>query len=301
MNMRPIPASPARLALAAALATISIAIPAVGHAAPPPYGFLAGEGFSFSFSVGAIQAGRARISVGAPGVNKGVNLAAVHGDAQSAPWLSLLAKLEVDYKTLVDIDALANRSVNAVEKGLRERKMDLVLEPAGAASNVRFDIVRPKDEHHLTRTIPGEPVDPIAALFRMRAAPLRDGDKMEFLGFDGPSFYRCQVRVAGHESIESAGEKTAAIRLELVARRVDDQGRDVGHAPRYATIWLSDDEKRIPYRVAGDTDFGRCELELVGYREGRRLPEAASAAVIRTRPAVILRHGNLGILRAEKR
>lgn len=287
-----------RRSLSALLLLASAAAPAA--AAPPPRGFLAGEGFAFDFSVGAIQAGRARISVGTPGRSEGTNVVPVHGDAGSAPWLALIAKLEVDYQTIVDTDALRNRSVNAVEKGLRDRRMDITLRQAGAASNIRFDIVRPNDQAHATRTVAGEPVDPIAALFRMRAAPLHDGDRLSFIGFDGPTFYRCELRVAAHEPIERAGAKAAAIRLELVAQRVDERGNAMREAPRYATVWLSDDDRRIPYRVAGDTDFGRCELELVGYREGKLLP-AAATAVVRARPALILRHGNLGLLRAEKR
>jgi hypothetical protein len=62
----------------------------------------------------------------------------------------------------------------------------------------------------------------------------------------------------------------AAIRIDGVARRIDDAGRPrPGHAARHMTLWLSDDAFRVLLRMEADTDFGRCALELTSYLPAR--------------------------------
>ena len=240
-------------------------------------GYRPGEGFAFTFSVGAIDAGRARMSVGQPTMPAsahGRRLLGVQGDAHSAPWLSLLARLDDDYKVVLDADALAPDTIDTAEHGIRERKVAVRIDRTITQARVKLDLVKGKQEGHETRIYQGVPVDPVGALFTMRAAPLRDGDVLDMLAFEGPAFYRTQVKVAGREAIERSGVKETAIRLDVSAQRVDEHGIDKkNEAVRHATIWLSDDARRIPYRIAGDTDFGRCELELVSYREGKAAPK----------------------------
>src|SRR5262245_33049212 len=97
----------------------------LAHAAPT--GFQPGEGMTFSLAVGPIEAGRARMSVGMPARIDGRRLAAVHGEAHSASWMALLAKLDDDYKVTFDVDALTPRKVTSVETGLRVRTIESAL------------------------------------------------------------------------------------------------------------------------------------------------------------------------------
>ena len=245
-----------------------------GHPRPSeaaPTGFQVGEGFAYNLSVGAIQAGQARMAVGAPTVIKGRRLLTVQGEAKSAAWLALIARLEDDYKAVIDADTLVTRTVSVVERGLRDRRLDVVAERTGNVARVILDIVKPNQpKRHELHQLSGTPLDPMAALFTMRAAPLVDGDQFEMLAFDGPAFYQTKVRVGGREPLERQGRETVpTIRVELVATRVDDRGKPNGSPIRRGTIWFSDDDRRVPYKVAGDTDFGRAELELVAYRPGK--------------------------------
>jgi hypothetical protein len=253
---------PRHLALAL-LAAVSLFDARAGAAHRPqaPGAIRGGEAFTFQFSVGAIQAGRARLSVGTPTRAKGGRLVAVQGDAQSAPWLALLAKLEDEYKVVLDADTLAPRKVSCIERGLRDRRFDVTLSPAGAAATrIDVDLERPGEKRHLSQRLPGRALDPVAALFTLRAAPLRDGDVIQMVTFDGPAFYHSVARVAGRAEMTHKGHRVAVVRVEIEARPVG------GQPPRHVTLWLSDDEQRIPYRVSGDTDFGRCDLDLTSYK-----------------------------------
>lgn len=250
-----------------------VRVGAGGNGAHRLPGFRSGEGFAFTFSVGAIDAGRARISVGEPARQKGRRTIAILGEARAAPWLSWIARLDNEYKVMVDADALAPRQLTSVEHGLRERRVRMDFDQLGASSRVLLDVEKPDQKRREVRLYPSPPLDAVSALFTLRAAPLRDGDTLDLLTFDGPAFYKCRATVVRREKIELsgafAGHSAEVVRVDLYAVQVDARGRERPGAPRRATLWLSDDERRIPYRVDGETDFGRCELELVSYREGR--------------------------------
>ncbi len=245
-----------------ALAVVPIALGLVGGAArAAPAGFQPGEGLTFSLSVGPIPAGRARMSVGQPVAQKGRRVAAAHGEAHSADWLRLIARLDDDYKVVFDADALLPRTVSSVETGVRERN----IETAYDGQRLVIDFTAPKQRAHQARLLPGLARDPMMTLFALRAAPLRDGDVIVALVLDGPALYRATCRVKGRQALERSDGKAAAIRVDVEALRVDDRNRPSGLPARHITIWLSDDDRRIPYRVSGDTDLGTANVELTSY------------------------------------
>jgi hypothetical protein len=225
---------------------------------------------TFRFSVGAIDAGQARMFVGRPVRSGARRVLAIDGTAQSARWLALIAKLDDSYRVELDADSLAPRKVRCVERGLRDRTFDMTLSALGPATRVELVMDRPgAATQREARTFPGQLLDPVAALFTIRAAPLRDGDRFVLATFDGPALYRSTVNVIRREKLEGRGEPLPVVRVEVDAERVDALGRPAKQPVRHVTLWLSDDVRRVPYRISGDTDFGRCDLDLTGYREGR--------------------------------
>ncbi len=230
-------------------------------AAATPGGFQPGEGLTFSLTVGPVPAGRARMSVGRPERLHGRRLAAVHGEAHSAEWLRLLARLDDDYRLVFDADALLPQTVSSVETGLRERTIESRFEGA----RIALDVVAPREQLHQRRILPGVARDPLTALFALRAAPLRDGDVMRPLVLDGPALYRAMMRVHGREALATGGGPVTCVRIDVEATRIFDSGRPVGQRPRHITIWLSDDDRRVPYRISGDTDLGTARIDLTSY------------------------------------
>jgi hypothetical protein len=226
-------------------------------------GFVPGEGLTFALTVGPIEAGRARMSVGAPVRKGGRTLASMQGEAHSAAWLRLLVRLDDEYKVVFDTDALLPTRVMSVETGLRERRIVNKIDGAKMA----IDFAAPGETYTAARKLPGMVRDPMTALFALRAARLADGDVVPLLVLDGPALYRSTARVAGRERILAVGEEVQAIRIEIVAVRIDYAGTPVPNWwERRITAWLSDDERRIPYRISGDTDLGRASVELTSYQ-----------------------------------
>lgn len=268
------------LRCALALALAPLLAPSLSEAAPA--GFQAGEALTYDMSVGMIQAGRARMSVGAPERLRGQRLVAVQGDAHSAEWLRVLAHLDDTYKVVLDVDDLVPRHVVTVETGLRERTIDVEVarEPARSDRYVLVaDVVLPGGHHaHAKHPLPAAVRDPVASLFLLRGARLADGDVIELYALDGMALYRASARVVRREPLLRDGKPPlASIRVEVHAQRCDDRGRPVSQPPRSLTVWLSDDDRRVPYRIEGETDLGTAKFELTSYTPGT--PVTTLAAV----------------------
>ena len=250
-----------------------------GVARAAPAGFQPGEAFTYTFSVGIIDAGRARMSVGVPEGRAGARMVSVQGDAHSAAWLALLARLDDSYRVVMDAEQLLPRRVRTIESGIRTRTISSDLAGARLEQGYHAQGKEPETFH---RVLPGVARDPVAALFAFRAAPLYAGERHEMLVLDGTAVYRAIAVTGGRETL-TTGEGPSArpvrvVRVDVTATHIFDNGRPTGQAPRHMRIYLSDDDLRIPYRMAGDTDFGEARLELTSYLPGSAAKAAAAPA-----------------------
>lgn len=242
----------------------------VARAHTVPAAFRAGEAFIYKFSVGAIEAGQARMSVGIPERHEGTPLVAIQADAHSLPWVGLFVRLDDTYQVVLEVERLLPRRVVSQETGVRVRTVRAELE--GQRVKVRF--TTPQQDQQYQRVLPGLARDPVTALFALRAAPLAEGDRIVQLMLDGVALYQVSCTVVAREELRLGSEQDTtaprprairAIHIEAVAQRIDDLGRPTSQPPRRFRIWLSDDERRIPCRLTGDTDLGEGRLELTSY------------------------------------
>jgi hypothetical protein len=240
----------------------------VAPAAAAHSGALPGEAFTFKFSVGPIESGRARMSVGFPVEKGGRRLLAVHGQAETLPWLALVARMNDDYKLLVDAGTLIPVEVTTVERGIRERKIEAGIHASGRFVDVSLQ--SQKEKGRARRSVPDVVRDPLSALFAVRAAPLRTGDEVTFLVLDGTILWRSQIAVR-RETLrtEEDAHGKKAIRLDGTNLRVDDAGRPTGLPARRYTVWLSDDADRVLLRMEAQIDLGNAIIELTSYSGAR--------------------------------
>ncbi|HEY2745622.1 MAG TPA: DUF3108 domain-containing protein [Polyangia bacterium] len=241
------------------------------HAIHP--GARPGEAFTFKFSLGPIEGGRARMSIGRPVARHGRHVLAVHGEAETTAFIKLLAKVNDDYQLVVDTGNLLPVSVAEVERGLRERRIS-VSNLDGRTADV--DYWSPEKQHKGRHFLSRIARDPLSNYFVLRALPLDDGQHIDLDVLDGQALWRVALDVHRGEKVrlERDPSSRAAIRIDGVARRIEDNGRPrAGIGPRKMTIWLSDDDNRVLLRMEADTDLGRCALELTSY-----VPPTARAA-----------------------
>lgn len=249
-----------------------VAVPgAPAHALHP--GARPGEAFTFKFSLGPIEGGRARMSIGRPAARHGRHVIAVHGQAETTAFVKVLARIEDDYTLVFDTGNLLPVTVAETERGVRERRIN-VSHLDGRTAEV--DFWSPEKQHKARRLLPRIVRDPLSSFFALRALPLADGQKIDLDVLDGPALWR--VALTAHRGVrvrlDREAQSRAAIRIDGVARRIEDNGRPrAGVGPRNMTIFLSDDDNRVLLRMEAETDLGRCALELTSY-----VPPTARAA-----------------------
>lgn len=244
---------------------------AAGHS-----GALPGEAFTFKFSVGPIESGRARMSVGLPMEKNGRRLLAVHGQAETLPWLQIVARLNDDYKLIIDAGTLVPVEVSTVERGVRERQIDTGVQPSGRFVDLQLKSAKQSGRAH--HNMPDVVRDPLSALFAVRAAALRDADILSFLVLDGMVLWRSRIEVHRERMrLENDEHSRKAIRLDGSNLRVDDAGKPTGLPARRYTVWLSDDADRVLLRMEADIDLGKAVIELTSYTASRARGPAPSA------------------------
>ncbi len=103
----------------------------------------------------------------------------------------------------------------------------------------------------------------------VRSQPLRTGDTVGLVCYPGDSPYFATLRVERRETLRVMGRDWPAIRMALSLRRLEVKDRrpagDVQHGKfRSGTVWLSDDDRRIPLRAEVTVMVGYIYAELTG-------------------------------------
>lgn len=101
------------------------------------------------------------------------------------------------------------------------------------------------------KRLKAEPMrDIVSALLFIRSQALRDKEKVTVSAFPGNAPYLLEATVKGREAVAIAGKPIKAIRLDFEIQRIDASNRLAPYEKfRHGTVWLSDDENRIPLRA----------------------------------------------------
>lgn len=250
-----------------ALGTFVIATTSVvAHAAEPQIT----EAFTYQFSVGPIEGGRARLGIGRPFDRNGRTLVAVRGEAETAPWLKQIAPLRDEYQVLLETKEQIPVEVATIETGMRNRKTKTIYDdPTG----LKVDVSSEGGRHSFLgkRTLPGPARDPVSFYMHLRKLPLKKGDEHTLYLLDRTYLSRITLKVVERETIflENAHMKGRAIKLAAKSQRIDDDGNPVKTMPAYNfSVWLSDDADRVMMKMEVDAEMGRATIELTSYSKG---------------------------------
>ena len=111
--------------------------------------------------------------------------------------------------------------------------------------------------------------DIVAAMLFVRSQPLENKDRIGVLAFPGDDAYLAEIQVAGREQIPISGKVRQAIKLTFqinkVARTADKKEYKLEPHKKFrnGTVWISDDENRIPLRAEVNIFIGYVFGELV--------------------------------------
>ena len=119
-----------------------------------------------------------------------------------------------------------------------------------------------------TTTLP-EVWDYNAFLLALRSWEGPPGSSLTLEVFRSRFLWHVEVTIHGKEKLVTALGDLPALRIEGRTHKLDRKGaRDAGSSERKFTIWISDDDGRVPLEIKAVTDYGDLRMQLVDYQPG---------------------------------
>jgi Protein of unknown function (DUF3108) len=211
-------------------------------AAPAPYPFAVGETLRYEAKLGYFPVGSASVSVKRMVKERGTQAFefALAGEGGPPGW-------RVRYD-------LTSRVGTARFYSLRFHRR---LEQAGKVDEHGYVIV-PDSARYREEGVPGEwvapsdPLDELAFLYYLRAAPLQVGHSYSLERYFKTGYNPVQVFVAGRQPVPVPGGGSApCLAVQVTAR---------GATMR---VWFTDDQRRLPVQLEIPLPFGSVTLALV--------------------------------------
>jgi len=231
------------------------------------------EQMSWEVRVHGILVGEASLAVGQPGEIDGRPAVLVTSRVESAGLVGLVKQVRDQVTTAIDIERSAPLRVDG---DLTFGDKHVVVSTHFDASGYQLDVSRDGAPpiHRYQRMPAGQPVyDSHSVMSRLRGWDAEPGTQAYFYVVGGRFLWRNMVQLSARETVRTVLGTFPALRFDGVATRVTDGlAVALGKKPRSYTVWMSDDEDRVPLRVVAHTELGDLEVELVHYqRPARRL------------------------------
>lgn len=232
--------------------------PANGNSAGPLKPYRA----TYSFGWSGLLAGRAEMEMSLPQPG----IFAVKVAAHSIGWARSLWKMDALYEgrgQLEDVrsieftqDEYYSKHRIHIETKFRSEEIDVIRQ--------RF----PSPSESKWRTLPIPNLrDILATALLIRNQPLRAGDTVVVPCFPGDDPYLVTIHCLRRESFEHKGSAIPAIKIQLQLQKIHTKGELKGSMEphkkfRQATVWLADNEYRLPLRAEVNVFVGFIYAEM---------------------------------------
>lgn len=233
-----------------------------------PFPFPADFSAEFEFGWSEVVAGRARAVVRSDG-----GVSEVRVDGGTIGLARALWRLDATHVATLRTGTLQSIWFWQVERYARKT---LTTEAAFRADGLwRLRRRTPDGGPSKWKRIPVEPVEGVvAAMFGIRSQALDGGQEVRTVAFPGGSAFVVSVTVLGRERLSTPAGEFPAIRMALDLERIEIKG---DRAPtfrrhekfRSGTVWISDDEMRIPLRAEVRIFIGYVYGELTSLQRPR--------------------------------
>jgi len=108
-----------------------------------------------------------------------------------------------------------------------------------------------------------------AFLLALRAWEAPAGSRLALEVFRSRYMWHVDVTMFGKEKHVTELGELPALRIDGVTYKVDRKGvRDPGSEQRTFTMWISDDDGRVPLEIAATTDYGDLRMQIIDYQPG---------------------------------
>jgi hypothetical protein len=217
-------------------------------AAPAPYPFGVGETLRYDAKLGYFPVGTATVSVTRMVKERGTEAFEFTAAGEGGPpgW-----RVRYDMKSRVGTESFHSlHFYRRLEQGGKVDEHGYIIVPDSARyreEGVTGDWVAPSD-----------PLDELAFLYYLRAAPLKVGRTYRLERYFKTGYNPIQVYVAGRESIPMPEGKS----VPCLAVQVTSRGTTM-------RAWFTDDKQRVPAQLEIPLPFGSVTLSLTGHEGGK--------------------------------
>jgi hypothetical protein len=157
-------------------------------------------------------------------------------EGRPVPLVSKLYALDYKMETLLDTATLLPRRASVyIEEGKRKR-------------------TRPTE---FDRKQAPAAVDPLAALYALRARALKSGAGLTMPVIDNGTTYQVRLEVGAVETVSVQGRSVPAWRVAVEATDPAKQ-----RAGKNMAVWISTDERRLPAKLQADLSIGSFTMML---------------------------------------
>lgn len=263
------PAGPGRPTLRSSSAAAG---PAALRSGPP----LAtpGENMLYKLSLQGVELATYQVAIGEITELRGAPVIVMQGHARASGIAAFLATIDDRFTSWVDV---------ATGRSLRFQTDELA---SGSKRDIEHAVVdfaaRDGDTIPVTfqlndtppRLEPQKVSQPIAwdhnaFLLALRSWEAAPGSTVAVEVFRSRYLWHVDATIHGKETLVTELGELPALRIEGRTHRLDRRGqRDRGSEERLFTVWISDDDGRVPLAIKAMTDYGALRMQIVDYQPG---------------------------------
>lgn len=249
------------------------AVPSVGALPAGPPLATPGERMAYRLKVAGMDVATYDIAVGDVTAVGGHDAVVVQSHAKAKPLVAMLANIDEVYTSWIDVS-----TGRPVRWTAEERTADgTTREAADARFDQRSGEAVPIEVRALDRpavmasqkvSLP-EVWDYNALVIALRAWEAKPGTSVEAEVMRGPYLWRTRVTVRGTETVVTDLGDFPALRFDGTSYRLERDGdRDASAEERAFSVWISNDDGRVPLKNIAESDHGQLEMTLVDYQPG---------------------------------
>ncbi len=223
--------------------------------------FKKGEWLKFRISYSNfLNAGNATMAVKET-TNRGNDVFHVVGKGKTTGVISWFFKVRDNYQSYFYKETLQPyRFIRKINEGGYTKNKEILFDQTSKKAIV-------KDYKHETEkqyTINNNVQDMLSTLYYLRSqdiAKMKTGDETTLTMFFDETNYKFKLRLLGRETIRTKFGKVAAVKF----RPIVQEGR-VFKENESLTVWVSDDENKIPLRIKASLAIGSLRVDLDAYK-----------------------------------
>ena len=244
-----------------ALASIPLLIPPVIQPASfiRKLAFEHGERMVFRFGWNDIPAAEMTMTVEQL-VEKGRTIYRYHGSAMTLPHVSWIYALNDQVDATLDAKSLDPLAYSLLQDENGKRTATIVRNAGETLLGMRVD---DKQKEHSFNVVRDGSYDPVTIAYLARSVPAEVGQSYSYKVFDGHYQYVLTLNIEKREMIRIKAGSYRALRIRPTIQNVSRPDRP--QKVKQATLWVSDDDSRVPLRLESEVFFGKVYGELVAY------------------------------------